>query len=149
MSVLKKGQAGCDKISSETSNLQLSIRNLQEKIYVCYTAWCDINNVSPVTLQYLTIIKDENDYETSSTLCDNMDEELSTTEQSVEAVGQRIQGMLAKSYENDARVRLDVNLKMLSSCAGFMQALKDLMMSARNLLEEISKDTMVITCSSF
>ena len=86
----------------------------------------------------MAIIEEEADYEASGTLSDTTDEELSTTEQAIEVASQRVQVLLKRSRENDTGVKLEVNEKLLSSCADFMEALKDLMTCGKNLLEEIT-----------
>lgn len=74
--------------------------------------------------------------------CNSIYEELHSTELVTEAASRRVQDMLKKSRESDTGEKLEVNQRLLSSCADLVGALNDLMTQAKDLLEEIAKKEM-------
>ena len=81
--------------------------------------------------------------ETTDTLGDVVDEEMSATAQAVEAAALRIQEMLKKSREDDSGVKLEVNERILDSCTGLMKAIKVLIARSKDLQIEIVGEGVV------
>ena len=84
--------------------------------------------------------------EKDNPLGDVVEEEMAATSQAVEAAALRIQEMLQKSRKDDKGVKLEVNERILDSCTGLMNAIKVLILRAKELQTEIVSEGMVRSC---
>ncbi|XP_029301652.1 huntingtin-interacting protein 1 isoform X2 [Cottoperca gobio] len=70
-------------------------------------------------------------------LGDLVEQEMSATSAAVESAAARIEEMLNKSRAVDTGVKMEVNERILASCTELMQAIKQLVLSSKNLQRDI------------
>ncbi|KAI4815238.1 hypothetical protein KUCAC02_005391, partial [Chaenocephalus aceratus] len=70
-------------------------------------------------------------------LGDMVEQEMSATSAAVESAAARIEEMLNKSRESDTGIHMEVNERILASCTELMQAIKQLVVSSKNLQRDI------------
>ncbi|XP_043910045.1 huntingtin-interacting protein 1 [Protopterus annectens] len=70
-------------------------------------------------------------------LGDLVEQEMTATSAAVEAAASRIEDMLNKSRAGDTGVKLEVNERILASCTDLMQAIKVLILTSKDLQQEI------------
>ena len=85
----------------------------------------------------------DDEEEVNINLGDNLDEEMASTAQVIKDSSEKIQEMLQRSHVDDTGVKLEVNGKLLGSCADLMEAVKDLMAHCKDLLVGIVQEEMV------
>ncbi|KAL3057205.1 hypothetical protein OYC64_007644 [Pagothenia borchgrevinki] len=70
-------------------------------------------------------------------LGDMVEQEMSATSAAVESAAARIEEMLNKSRASDTGIHMEVNERILASCTELMQAIKQLVVSSKNLQRDI------------
>ncbi|KAI1893698.1 hypothetical protein AGOR_G00126370 [Albula goreensis] len=70
-------------------------------------------------------------------LGDLVEQEMATTSDAVECAAARIEEMLSKSRVTDTGVKMKVNERILASCTELMQAIKELVLSSKDLQRDI------------
>ncbi|XP_063763074.1 huntingtin-interacting protein 1 isoform X2 [Eleginops maclovinus] len=70
-------------------------------------------------------------------LGDLVEQEMSATSAAVESAAARIEEMLNKSRASDTGIKMEVNERILASCTELMQAIKQLVVSSKNLQRDI------------
>ncbi|NWH33311.1 HIP1 protein, partial [Chloropsis hardwickii] len=70
-------------------------------------------------------------------LGDLVDKEMAATAAAIETASARIEEMLSKARAGDTGVKLEVNERILGSCTGLMQAIRDLVLASKDLQREI------------
>uniref|UniRef100_A0A3P8YRF5 Huntingtin-interacting protein 1-related protein n=1 Tax=Esox lucius TaxID=8010 RepID=A0A3P8YRF5_ESOLU len=70
-------------------------------------------------------------------LGDLVEQEMAATSAAVESAATRIEGMLNKSRAVDTGVKMEVNERILASCTDLMQAIKELVLSSKDLQRDI------------
>ncbi|XP_034460357.1 huntingtin-interacting protein 1 isoform X2 [Hippoglossus hippoglossus] len=70
-------------------------------------------------------------------LGDLVEQEMSSTSAAVESAAARIEEMLNKSRAVDTGIKMEVNERILASCTELMQAIKELVVSSKNLQRDI------------
>lgn len=70
-------------------------------------------------------------------LGDMVEQEMSATSAAVESAAARIEEMLNKSRSSDTGIHMEVNERILASCTELMQAIKQLVVSSKNLQRDI------------
>ncbi|KAM3875356.1 huntingtin-interacting protein 1 [Diretmus argenteus] len=70
-------------------------------------------------------------------LGDLVEQEMAATSAAVESAAARIEEMLSKSRAVDTGVKMEVNERILASCTDLMQAIKELVLSSKDLQRDI------------
>ncbi|XP_034556705.1 huntingtin-interacting protein 1 isoform X2 [Notolabrus celidotus] len=70
-------------------------------------------------------------------LGDLVEQEMAATSAAVESAAARIEEMLNKSRAVDTGIKMEVNERILASCTELMQAIKELVLSSKNLQRDI------------
>uniref|UniRef100_A0A1A8GVF5 Huntingtin-interacting protein 1 n=1 Tax=Nothobranchius korthausae TaxID=1143690 RepID=A0A1A8GVF5_9TELE len=70
-------------------------------------------------------------------LGDLVEQEMATTSAAVESAAARIEEMLNKSRAVDTGIKMEVNERILASCTELMQAIKELVLSSKDLQRDI------------
>ncbi|XP_041796326.1 huntingtin-interacting protein 1 isoform X2 [Chelmon rostratus] len=70
-------------------------------------------------------------------LGDLVEQEMAATSAAVESAAARIEEMLNKSRAVDTGIKMEVNERILASCTELMQAIKELILSSKNLQRDI------------
>ncbi|XP_074535389.1 huntingtin-interacting protein 1 isoform X2 [Halichoeres trimaculatus] len=70
-------------------------------------------------------------------LGDLVEQEMAATSAAVESAAARIEEMLNKSRAVDTGIKMEVNERILASCTDLMQAIKELVLSSKNLQRDI------------
>ncbi|XP_076591002.1 huntingtin-interacting protein 1 isoform X2 [Chaetodon auriga] len=70
-------------------------------------------------------------------LGDLVEQEMAATSAAVESAAARIEEMLNKSRAVDTGIKMEVNERILGSCTELMQAIKELILSSKNLQRDI------------
>ncbi|XP_034024066.1 huntingtin-interacting protein 1 isoform X4 [Thalassophryne amazonica] len=85
-------------------------------------------------------------------LGDLVEQEMAATSAAVESAAARIEEMLNKSRAIDTGVKMEVNERILASCTALMQAIKELILSSKDLQRDIVESgrvSMVFGSSAF
>ncbi|XP_029373397.1 huntingtin-interacting protein 1 isoform X2 [Echeneis naucrates] len=70
-------------------------------------------------------------------LGDLVEQEMAATSAAVESAAARIEEMLSKSRAVDTGIKMEVNERILASCTELMQAIKELVLSSKDLQKDI------------
>uniref|UniRef100_A0A667Z0Y4 Huntingtin-interacting protein 1-related protein n=2 Tax=Myripristis murdjan TaxID=586833 RepID=A0A667Z0Y4_9TELE len=103
---------------------------LNEKVSCClYSAPSDRTHNDGMTFDGLELQQGE--------LGDLVEQEMAATSAAVESAAARIEEMLNKSRAVDTGIKMEVNERILASCTELMQAIKELILSSKDLQRDI------------